>query len=76
MTLHVVFCSARDSNVTLATRSPDWARRLLIDPAPAGAVGCLSQGRSCVGTLCPFCAEPPSGPELEEARGLGVVMPA
>jgi hypothetical protein len=70
MALRVVFCSARDGDVTLAVRSPDWTRHLVLDPEPSGSVGCLALGRSCSGALCPFCASAASAPERAEARSV------
>ncbi|MEX2570484.1 MAG: hypothetical protein WD737_04210 [Gemmatimonadota bacterium] len=76
MPTHVVFCSARDRMVMLAPRSSDWMWHLVLHSQPFGDVACLDQGRSCTGTLCPFCAESPTGVELEEASRLGTSRPS
>jgi hypothetical protein len=76
MPMHVVFCSARDRNVTLVPRSSDWTWHIVLDNQPFGDVACLDQGRSCTGALCPFCAETATGAEFEEACRLGNVQPS
>lgn len=75
MGLHIVFCSARDANVPLVSRSPDWVGHVVLDPNPDNGVGCLDRGSVCTGSLCPFCADAVDGTELKEAGRLSADQP-
>ena len=75
MATQVVFCSARDRNVTLVPRSPDWTWHIILSRQLFGDVACVDQGRSCTGALCPFSAEAANAAELEEAGELGAGRP-
>jgi len=74
MHTHVVFCSACDHNVTLATRKADWWH-IVLDHRPVQDVACLDRGRVCSGSLCPFCAEATDGIEPREASPSGASRP-
>ncbi len=73
MTVHTVFCSANDRNVSLVARTPDWTWRVLVSMDAPVEVACLERGVRCTGTLCPLCAAVPNGGDREEARRAGAL---
>ncbi len=73
MSVHTVFCSANDRNVSLIARTPDWTWRVLISLDPPVDVACLERGVRCTGTLCPLYAAAPDGGDREEARRAGAL---
>ena len=73
MTVHTVFCSANDRNVSLIARTSDWTWRALISRDATVDIACLERGVRCTGTFCPLYAAAPDRGDREEARRAGAL---